>query len=108
MPADFGRCDAILFASWHSSVNATAASFMKTLQTEKAYLTGCETFEDGAALLPRFIDEVYNSRRLRLALAYRSPAEFKPDSRGRGLTSDGRCGPAQGDHSIVDRDLGKG
>jgi putative transposase len=57
--------------------NAFAESFMKTLKVEEVYLKDYRTYEDVVANVPRFIEAVYNAKRLHSGIGYRSPDEFE-------------------------------
>lgn len=57
--------------------NAFAESFFKTLKAEEVYLTEYETIEDVLKSIPRFIETVYNEKRIHSSLGYFSPEEFE-------------------------------
>jgi len=57
--------------------NAKAESFFKTLKREEVYLKEYRNFEEAEANLERFIEAVYNTKRLHSSLGYLPPIEFE-------------------------------
>lgn len=57
--------------------NAFAESFNKTIKYEEVYLNEYETFDDALENIERFIEEVYNKKRLHSSIDYRSPDRFE-------------------------------
>jgi len=57
--------------------NAQAERLFRTLKEEEVYLQEYQTFEEAEASIGRFLEEVYNQKRLHSALGYRSPCEFE-------------------------------
>lgn len=57
--------------------NAFMESFFKTLKAEEVYLTEYETIGDVIKAVPRFIEAVYNDKRIHSSLGYFSPGEFE-------------------------------
>lgn len=57
--------------------NAAAESFFSTLKREEVSMQHYRTFDEAAANLGRFIDDVYNHKRLHSSLGYLPPIEFE-------------------------------
>ena len=57
--------------------NAKAKSFFKTLKKEEVYLNQYRNFEEAHANLGRFLEDVYNQKRLHSSLGYLPPTEFE-------------------------------
>jgi len=57
--------------------NAKLESFMKTLKTEEVYLNEYETEQDARINIGRFIETLYNKKRLHSSLGYCSPDKFE-------------------------------
>jgi transposase InsO family protein len=71
--------------------NAACESFMKTLKYEEVYRQEYRDLADARTSLDRFIDKIYNGKRLHSALDYLPPAEFELS-----LTTNGpAAGPSQ-------------
>ena len=57
--------------------NAACESFMKTLKHEEVHRTEYRNLADARARIGKFLESIYNDRRLHSSLAYRSPSEFE-------------------------------
>jgi putative transposase len=57
--------------------NALAESFFATLKREEVYLQEYQSFVEAETNLERFLDAVYNHKRLHSSLGYRPPSEFE-------------------------------
>jgi transposase InsO family protein len=57
--------------------NAGCESWMKTLKSEEVYRQEYRDVEEARVSIARFIEKVYNQKRLHSALGYRPPAEFE-------------------------------
>ncbi|MBG60702.1 MAG: hypothetical protein CMJ16_09615 [Peredibacter sp.] len=52
-------------------------SFLKTLKYEEIYIKGYKTLRDVMKKLRRFIEAVYNAKRLHYSLGYISPLAYE-------------------------------
>lgn len=59
--------------------NAFMESFYKTLKVEEVYINEYETIEDAYKNIKRFIDLVYNKKRLHSSIGYIPPNEFEQE-----------------------------
>jgi putative transposase len=57
--------------------NATCESFMKTFKYEEVYRQDYRDLTEAHASIDRFIEKIYNGKRLHSALGYRPPIEFE-------------------------------
>jgi transposase InsO family protein len=57
--------------------NAIAESFMKTLKYEQVYREDYEDLREARSSIQRFLEPLYNEKRLHSALGYVPPAEFE-------------------------------
>lgn len=61
-------------AAWQ---NGYAERWMRTLKEEEVYLTEYETYEDALKQIGKFIDIVYNKKRIHSALGYLTPIQYE-------------------------------
>ena len=66
--------------------NAFAESFMKTLKAEEVNMNEYETLADAHVNIQRFIEKVYNKKRLHSSLGYMSPEKFEQETLNSCLT----------------------
>lgn len=59
--------------------NPYAESFNRTLKVEEVYLADYDTIIDAKESIKRFIEEMYNKKRLHSSLGYKPPEEFEEE-----------------------------
>lgn len=59
--------------------NPYAESFNRTLKVEEVYLADYDTIVDAKESMKRFIEEMYNKKRLHSSLGYKPPEEFEEE-----------------------------
>jgi len=57
--------------------NAKCESFMKTLKYEEVYRQEYRDLAEARSSIEKFLEQIYNAKRLHSALGYRSPAQFE-------------------------------
>jgi transposase InsO family protein len=70
--------------------NAWTERFMRTLKQEEVYLANYETYLDVIENLPRFIEEVYNEKRVHSGIDYMTPNELEERIQKDPLNADNR------------------
>lgn len=78
------RCEISMSHKSSPWENAGCESWMKTLKYEEVYRQEYRDLAEARASIARFIEEVYNRKRLHSALGYRPPVEFE---QGLGVSS---------------------
>jgi len=63
----------------NSYENAHAESFIKTLKNEEVWMNEYETIEDVFCNIKKFIEEVYNKKRLHSSIGYKPPIEYEKE-----------------------------
>jgi len=67
--------------------NGYAERLMRTIKEEEVQLTEYHDYADARRQLGRFLDRVYNRKRIHSALGYLTPAEFEHQWRAQGRAS---------------------
>ena len=65
-----------LSAAGRPTENAFVERVIRTLKDEEAYLSDYEDFSDAQSRIGKFLDDVYNTKRIHSPLGYKTPAEF--------------------------------
>ena len=74
--------------------NAPCESFMKTLKYEQVYRQEYRDLVEARVCIERFLEKIYNSKRLHSALDYRPPVEFERSQSTASLPSTGQSATA--------------